>query len=317
MLRDMAREYLSDRLPSARVRELMESETAHDETFWGEIAEMGWQAMAIPEEYGGAGFTFQELGIVLEEMGRFVAPGPFFSTVVLGANAILLGGTEEQKRAYLPRVAAGEHRLAFAPVDSGSGWSLDDVTTKVHIDGDTATITGTKEFVVDGHTADTLIVAARDGDENVDFWIVSADTSGVTSYRVETLDMTRKQAVVSFKTVPLKTADRLGVAGSGKALMTSLYDIAGAALAYESVGGGPKMPRDGGRVCQGSQAIRPGNRLVPSSQTQMRRHVGAGRVGKVVSVCCGVGSGERPRGIFDQCAAREVVLRRRIFLLRR
>ena len=240
MLRDMAREYLSDRLPSARVRELMESETAHDDTFWAEIAEMGWQAMAIPEEYGGAGFTLQELGIVLEEMGRFVAPGPFFSTVVLGANAILLGGTEEQKQAYLPRVAAGEHRLAFAPVDSGSGWSLDDITTKVHIDGDTATITGTKEFVVDGHTADTLIVAARDGDENVDFWIVSADTLGVTSHRVETLDMTRKQAVVSFETVLLKTADRLGVAGSGKALMTSLYDIAGAALAYESVGGAQK-----------------------------------------------------------------------------
>lgn len=237
MLRDMAREYLANRLSSERVRILMESDTAHDEAFWAEIAEMGWQAMAIPEEYGGAGFTFQELGIILEEMGRRVSPGPFFSTVVLGANALLLGGTEEQKRRLLPSVAAGEHRLAFAPVDTGGQWSLEDVTTTAVIDGSDVTLTGQKSFVVDGHTADTLIVSARDDDGNVDFWLVPRDADGVSAHHVETLDMTRKQADVTLDGATVKVADRLGDAGSGSVLLDALYDIAGAALAYESVGG--------------------------------------------------------------------------------
>ncbi len=237
MLRDMAREFLANRLSSERVRVLMESDTAHDEAFWAEIAEMGWQAMAIPEEYGGAGFTFQELGVILEEMGRRVSPGPFFSTVVLGANALLLGGTEDQKKRLLPSVAAGEHRLAFAPVDTGGQWSLEDVTTTAVIDGSDVTLTGQKSFVVDGHTADTLIVSARDDDGNVDFWLVPRDADGVTAHLVETLDMTRKQADVTLDGVTVKVADRLGDAGSGGALIDALYDIAGAALGYESVGG--------------------------------------------------------------------------------
>ncbi|GBE25383.1 acyl-CoA dehydrogenase [bacterium BMS3Bbin02] len=237
MLRDMAREYLTNRLTSEKVRALMESDTAHDEAFWAEIAEMGWHAMAIPEEYGGAGFTFQELGILLEEMGRRVSPGPFFSTVVLGANALLLGGTEDQKQRLLPPVAAGEHRLAFAPVDAGGQWSLDDVTTTAVIDGSDVTLTGQKSFVVDGHTADTLIVSARDDDGNVDFWLVPRDADGVSAHHVETLDMTRKQADVTLDGVTVKVADRLGDAGSGSVLIDALYDIAGAALGYESVGG--------------------------------------------------------------------------------
>jgi alkylation response protein AidB-like acyl-CoA dehydrogenase len=240
MLRDMAREFLTNRLPSEKVRSLMESDTAHDESLWAEIAEMGWQAMAIPEEYGGAGFTLQELGILLEEMGRRVAPGPFFSTVVLGANALLLGGTEDQKQRFLPGVAAGEHRLALAVVDEGGQWGLDDVTTAVAIDGTAATLTGKKSFVVDGHTADTLIVAARDDAGNVDFWFVPSAADGVTTQHVETLDMTRKQAEVTLDGVTVTLADRLGEAGSGAQLIGPLYDIAGTALAYESVGGGQR-----------------------------------------------------------------------------
>ncbi|NOX23739.1 MAG: acyl-CoA/acyl-ACP dehydrogenase [Actinobacteria bacterium] len=237
MLRDMAREYLANRLTSEAVRSLMESERAHDEALWVEMAEMGWHAMAIPEEYGGAGFTFQELGIILEEMGRRVTPGPFFSTVVLGANALLLGGTEDQKQRLLPAVAAGDHRLAFALIDTGGQWSLDDVSTTARIEGSVVTLEGEKSFVIDGHTADTLIVAARDGDDNVDFWLVPRTADGVSARRVETLDMTRKQADVTFEGVTITIDDRLGGAGSGATLLGPLYDIAGVGLAYESVGG--------------------------------------------------------------------------------
>ncbi len=156
MLRGSVAGFLDDKVPMSRVRELMETDTGFDPAIWAEMSAMGLPALAIPEEYGGAGFTQLELGVVLEETGRRLTPSPLLATAVLGANLLLLAGTEDQKLAHLPSVAAGEKTLAVAIVDTGGGWDADSVTTTARAEGDRFVLDGAKSYVVDGHTADVL-----------------------------------------------------------------------------------------------------------------------------------------------------------------
>ena len=237
MLRDAAREFLGNRSNSEAVRAVMETEAGFDPALWTEMAGLGWQAMAVPEEYGGAGFTVLELGIILEEMGRALTPAPFLSSVVLGANTLLLAGTEEQKRELLPAVAAGERRLAAAFIEPDGSWDPEDLTTTATAAGPDVVVTGTKSFVVDGHSADTLIVAARNEAGSIDLYLVDSENSGVAASPLETMDMTRKQATVSFNSVRLPASARVGDSGSGAITIARLYDLAVVALAFEQVGG--------------------------------------------------------------------------------
>jgi len=235
MLRDSVRSFLEARVPLPRVRELMETEDGFDREVWAEMAAMGWQAMAIPEEYGGAGFTFRELGILMEEMGRALTPGPFLSSVVLGAGALLIAGTPEQKATYLPGIASGERIAALAAVEPSGDWDPDAIAAAA-IPGDAGfTISGEKSFVVDGHVADTLLVSARDSAGGVGIYVVDAGASGLETSPLETLDMTRKQATVRLDGVVVDTAARL--TGDGAATIESVYEMAVVALAYEQVGG--------------------------------------------------------------------------------
>ena len=237
MLRDSVRSFLFDKVPLTRVRELMETDAGFDPEVWSEMALMGWQAMAVPEAYGGAGYSSFELGIILEEMGRMLTPAPFLSSVVLAANTILLAGTESQRQELLPGIATGERRGAVAIVEPAGRWDADGIQMDAAADGDSIVLSGTKSYVVDGHTADTLLVAARSAAGAVDFYIVPADSPGVTATRLETMDMTRKQAEVVFADVRLPATARLGDAGSGAETIGRLYDIAVSALAFEQVGG--------------------------------------------------------------------------------
>ncbi len=237
MLRDTVRSFLEDKAPTTRVRELMETDTGFDAGLWSEMAQLGLPAMHIPEEYGGAGFSHLELGIVLEELGRALTPAPMLSSVVLGANLLLLNGTDAQRKELLAPVAMGERRLAVALVDEGGSWDDAGGGTTVTAEGEEVVLTGTKSYVVDGHTADTLLVAARDTDGVLDFFIVDADAPGVTKSLLETMDMTRKQAAVRLDGVRLPSAARVGTPGSGEGALAKLYDLAAVALAFEQVGG--------------------------------------------------------------------------------
>jgi alkylation response protein AidB-like acyl-CoA dehydrogenase len=215
----------------------MEDEAGFNADLWSEMAGLGWQAMAIPEAYGGAGFTMVEFGIILEELGRALTPAPFLSSVVLGANTILLAGSEDQKRKLLPSVAAGEHRLAVAFVEPDGGWNPEGISTTVDAAVSGLVIDGEKSFVIDGHTADTLIVSARNEDGGIDLCLVGSSAEGVTASRLETMDMTRKQAAVSFDGVRVPESARVGDPGSGATTIARLYDLAAVALAFEQVGG--------------------------------------------------------------------------------
>ncbi len=236
MLRDTVRAFLNDKSPLTRVRTVMESDSGVDEELWIAMAELGLQAMHIPEEYGGAGFTLLETGIVLEELGRNVVAVPYLSSVVLGGSAVLIAGSEEQKAEILASVASGELRLALATTEEGRSWDPADIALEATADGDSFVLHGAKSYVVDGHSADMLVVSAREG-AGVSLFLVPTDAPHLSRSRIQTMDMTRQQAVVTCDGVRVPASSRLGVAGSGVATLEQLYDIAAAMLACEQVGG--------------------------------------------------------------------------------
>ncbi len=236
MLRDTVRSFLDAKAPSEKVRELMETDAGYDPDLWSQIAEQGWQAMHIPEEYGGAGFGYLELVILMEEMGRSLFPSPFFGSVVLGANAVLIAGSAEQKQDVLAAIASGERIVAFAHVEESGRWDAEGIQLPAKADGEDYILSGTKLYVVDGHVADTLIVAARTED-GVSLFLVDAAADGVTRTRLETMDMTRKQARIDLEDVRVPATAMLGAPGSGWATLERVLDLAAVALAAEQVGG--------------------------------------------------------------------------------
>jgi alkylation response protein AidB-like acyl-CoA dehydrogenase len=242
MLRQSVRAFLADKAPMAEVRRLMETEQGYDPGLWRETARQGWQGMHIPEQYGGSGYTYLEAIILMEEMGRTLFPSPFFSSVILGANALLVGGSEEQKAAVLPGVAAGERLLAVATVEASGRWDEAGVMMPARADGDGYILSGTKLFVVDGHNADLFVVAARTGEagagtDGVSLFLVEGDAPGVTRSRLETMDMTRKQAEVTFDDVRVPALALIGARGEGWPIIRKVQELAAVALAAEQVGG--------------------------------------------------------------------------------
>lgn len=237
MLRETVRSFLADKAPMSRVRTVMETDAGIDLDVWSALAELGMLGIHIPEEFGGAGFSVQELGLAVEELGRALTPVPYLSTVVLGAGAILLAGSEKQKSEFLPRIAAGELRVALAVTESDGDWDLANIDTTASAREDSIVIAGSKSYVIDGHTADLLVVAALDADGSVSLYLVPADGDGVAASRVETMDMTRCLAEVTFDDVEVSVRARLGAAGDAATIISAVYDQAVAVLATEQVGG--------------------------------------------------------------------------------
>jgi alkylation response protein AidB-like acyl-CoA dehydrogenase len=241
-LRATVRRFCDERSPSAEVRRLMDTTEGLDPDVWKQLAsELGLTGIHVPEDLGGSGFTFVELGIVLEEMGRALLCAPFFSSICLGANAILNAGTDEQKRALLPGIAAGEVRATLAFTEPSGDWTLDGIT----VAADNGKLTGTKTYVLDGHTADLIVVAARATSERsrdangngISFFTVPGDAAGLTRNPLGTLDMTRKQAELVFDRVE---ATPLGEPGRGADALRKTLEQAAVCLASECVGGSEK-----------------------------------------------------------------------------
>ncbi len=233
-LRSTAARFLDEKSSSEKVRELMETRDGFDEATWKQMADLGWFGMAIPEEYGGLGFGFVEITVLMEEMGRKLLAAPYLSSIILGANAILNGGTDDQKRALLPGIADGTTRATVAFVEPSGKWELGGIELQATESGGNWTLTGDKSYVLDGHTATLLIVAAKTGADEISLFTVDPDADGVTRTPLETLDMTRKQAKITFAKTP---ATLLGERGAGGAALQSTLDQAAAALSSEMVGG--------------------------------------------------------------------------------
>jgi len=233
-LREFVRSFLDDKSPETAVREQMDTEVGYDEAVWNQMAEqMGLQALAIPEEYGGQGYGFVEQIVVLEEMGRALLCAPYFSSCVLAANTLLQSGDEDAKNAHLPGIASGETRAALAFTEENGRWDEGGITMQASGSADSWTLDGTKMYVLDGHTANLLIVAART-DNGVSLFSVDADADGLTRTALATMDQTRKQAKLEFSGV---AATLIGEDGAGWAALETVLDLAAVALAAEQVGG--------------------------------------------------------------------------------
>jgi alkylation response protein AidB-like acyl-CoA dehydrogenase len=240
-LRATVRRFCEERSPSAEVRRQMDTPEGFDADVYKQLAaELGLTGIHIAENEGGAGFTFVELTIVLEEMGRSLLCAPYFSSICLAANAIANAGTPEQRAALLPAIASGDLRAALAVTEPSGDWTLDGIT----LEANGGKLTGTKTYVVDGHTADLLVVAAREGAKQgakegggISFFTVPAESKGLTRTPLDTLDMTRKQAEIVFDNVD---AAPMGESGQGAEALTKTLAQAAVCLAAESVGGSEK-----------------------------------------------------------------------------
>jgi alkylation response protein AidB-like acyl-CoA dehydrogenase len=247
-LRDAVRKFMEAKSPESEVRRLMETTEGYDEAVWKQMAqELGLQSLHLPEAHGGQGFTFVELGIVLEEMGRELLCAPYFSTVCLAANAIMNAGTDAQQGELLPGIAAGETIAALAFTEPNGKWDASGITMEAKSSGkggtgDAWTLDGTKMFVIDGHTANTIVVAAREagtsGEDGIGFFVVDGDSKGLTRTPLSTMDQTRKQAKLEFSGV---AATPLGETGKGWAALSKTLDQAAVCLANEMVGGAQKV----------------------------------------------------------------------------
>jgi alkylation response protein AidB-like acyl-CoA dehydrogenase len=242
-LRDAVRRFLEAKSPSSEVRRLMETTEGYDPAVWKQMAnELGLQSIHIPEEFGGQGFTFVELAIVLEEMGRVLLCAPYYSSVVLAADAIMNAATDEQKGELLPGIAAGETIATLAFTEPSGRWDASGIEMEAQVSGDSATLNGTKMFVIDGHTANLVVVAARtagtSGEDGISFFAVDGDADGLTRTPLATMDQTRKQARLDFENV---AARPLGAPGAGWPALSKTLDQAAVGLANEMVGGAQKV----------------------------------------------------------------------------
>ncbi|MBW2724859.1 MAG: acyl-CoA/acyl-ACP dehydrogenase [Deltaproteobacteria bacterium] len=241
-LRSMARAFLEENSGSEQVRKAMESDLGYDPEVWRQIgAELGWTSVHIPEEYGGLGLGYVELVALSELMGASLLCAPFFSSVCLAGNALLVAGSEEQKQAYLPGIAEGTTRASLAYSGTSGDWSASTVTVIAARSGDEYRLRGTTSFVVDGHCADLLVVAARSagsvGSEGVSLFVVPADSEGLSRRLLPTMDQTRRLAEITLEDVRVPASARLGDEGAAWPSLSRTLDLAAIALAAEQVGG--------------------------------------------------------------------------------
>jgi alkylation response protein AidB-like acyl-CoA dehydrogenase len=246
LLRSTARKFFDNECASETVRKLMDGAEGMTPDLWKKIVEQGWTGLIFADEHGGMGLGFVDLVVLMEEMGRAVVPGPFFSTVLLGGLAIREAGTESQKKAWLPKIASGEARATLAWMEPSAELGARGITLQATAKGAGFTLDGTKLFVHDAHTADVIVVAARtssgkDPEDGVSLFLVPKGTPGLTVTLLPTMDQTRKLCEVGFANVSVGADALMGQAGAGWAPLSRVLDRATVALCAEMCGGAQKV----------------------------------------------------------------------------
>ncbi len=239
MIRESGDGFFASEAPVSELRRLRDAAdaTGFDRGLWQKMAEMGFAGVLVPEAHGGSGFGYVAAGLLQEAVGRNLSLSPLLSTAILGATALLRGGSPEQQAQYLPQIASGERLFALA-ADEALRHTPDHVTTRAAASGNGFRLNGTKTFVLDGHVADTLIVAARtgdDGNDGITLFLVDAKASGVAVERRSMVD-TRNAATVTLTDVQVDGADVLGSVGGGWAILDRVLDAGRACLAAEMLG---------------------------------------------------------------------------------
>lgn len=242
MIRETAAAFLAEVSGSAAVRRAMASEQGYETALWERICgEMYWQAMHVPEEYGGLGLGYVEVVAMMEQMGRYLLCSPFFATVCLAANALRVAGNEEQQATWLGQLCAGKLTATLAFNGGSPRWDAQAITATWRREGERYVLNGEYRYVVDGHTAELLVVAARaegsSGEDGISLFLLPAATAGVTRQWLPTMDQARKQAAVQLHGVSLDAGALMGESGECWESLAKVIDLATIALAAEQVGG--------------------------------------------------------------------------------
>lgn len=242
MLKTSAADFVKRESPVSRLRQLRDSDdpVGYSPKVWAKMAELGWPAILVPEEFGGLGMGYVEMACVLEECGRSLVPEPLLSTVLLGANAVLLGGSDEQKMALLSSVADGSRTMALAWQERGARYDRTLSTTRAARKGSGYTIDGEKTLVLDGGSATTLVVVARTSGEDAEadglsMFLVDRDAPGLTVVPQKTMHL-RPAAIVRFSGVEVAASALLGSEGRAAAVLDDVLDRATAGLCAEMLG---------------------------------------------------------------------------------
>ena len=240
LLRQSAADFLSNECPMTYVRQMMDDEHGYSDDLWKKMAELGWMGLIAPEEYGGAGLSMVDLVVVLEEMGKVVLPGPFFSTVALGGLCVQEAGSDEQKKTLLPGIASGQTKITLAFLEKNARWDESGVNLSAEKDGSGYTLSGVKLFVPDAHVADHIICAARTS-EGVTLFLIDRQQAGVGTRLLKTMDQTRKLCEVTLENVQVGDDAVLGTPGQGWALLARIIDQSKVALSAEMCGGAQQV----------------------------------------------------------------------------
>ena len=240
-LKDIAKEFLQKNAPVTHFREIRdtENELGYDPDLWKQMIDLGWSGILVPEEYGGFDFGMVGMGSILEEMGKMLTPSPLFSTGVLGASLISLGGNDKQKQTYLPQIVDGSITTALA-LEEGNRHSPLLINTEAKKDGKNYTLTGNKTFVIDGHSSNLLIIAARTSGSEKDssgitLFLVDQGTNGVEVNKTSMVD-SRNSANITLKEVDVSIDNVLGEENNGAALLDEVLDRAQIAISAEMLG---------------------------------------------------------------------------------
>lgn len=232
-LRSAVRDFLAAKSDEAAVRRIVDGERGFDADVWDQAAkQLRLPALAIPEEFGGDGFGVVEQCVVLEEMGRALFSGPYFASAVLAANAVLLAADHAAAQRYLPALASGAATATLAVAEDDGRWRLDTMATSAVSGVSGWTLSGSKSFVIDGATTDTLFVVATT-EAGPSLFAVDRRAPGVAVEPLRVLDPTRPLARTTFQAVP---AEPVGPAGAGRAIVDGVLDRAGACVAAEQAG---------------------------------------------------------------------------------
>ena len=241
LLQDTAKDFLSKYAPIASLRKLRDEHNpiGYDPDLWLQMTEMGWASVILPEAYGGLEFGFLGLGVVLEESGRTLTASPLFASAVVGASAVLLGGSEQQKQMLLPQIASGDLTLALA-LEESHHHRPTHITTTANMQGDDFVLNGNKCFVLDGHSAEKLIVVARSSGTESDsvgltLLLVDRNAKGISCHRTIMAD-SRNAANITFENVIVPAGDILGAVDNGWSILEPVLDRGRVAIAAEMMG---------------------------------------------------------------------------------
>ena len=245
MLKSMAREFLEKECPATIVREMEEDERGYTPELWQKIADLGWLGLVFPEEYGGTAGDFVDLCILLEETGRSLLPGPFFSTVVLGGLPVMEFGSDAQKGEFLTKITEGQIIITTALTEPSAKWDASGIAVKATASNGDYVINGTKLFVPNAHVSDYMIVVTRtsegpDSQQGITCLLVPSSAPGISQTLLKTIASDRQSEVV-FENVTVGKDAVLGEVDQGWRIVEKLLQYAAIGKCAEMVGGGEEV----------------------------------------------------------------------------